>query len=90
MNIDDYKAFLRSKIQATDRCGFDVRDDELNPNNFPHQNVTIKWAIKLGRVGMGIELNPDYYAAGVKYCEATQREVSMPTLFDFFNVDVVK
>ena len=47
-------------------------------------------AMKLGRVGMGIELNPDYYAAGVKYCEATQREVSMPTLFDFFNVDVVK
>jgi len=39
-------------------------------------------------VGMGIELNPDYYAAGVKYCEAMQQEVSMPTLFDFFNVAV--
>jgi len=45
-------------------------------------------AMKLGRVGYGIELNHDYFAAGVKYCEAMQREVSMPTLFDFFNVPV--
>jgi len=45
-------------------------------------------AMKLGRVGMGIELNPEYFAAGVKYCEAMQQEVSMPTLFDFFQVTV--
>jgi DNA modification methylase len=45
-------------------------------------------SMELGRKGMGIELNPEYYAAAVKYCEATQQEVSMPTLFDFFNVKV--
>jgi DNA modification methylase len=47
-------------------------------------------AMKLGRIGIGIELNAEYFAAGVKYCEATQQEVSMPTLFDFFSVDVSK
>ena len=46
-------------------------------------------AMKLGRVGYGIELNPDYYAAGVKYCEATQREKLMPTLFDLLAVEQV-
>lgn len=45
-------------------------------------------AMRLGRKGYGIELNPDYYAAGVKYCEAEQRNQLMPTLFDFFNVKV--
>jgi len=40
-------------------------------------------AMKLGRRGLGIELNPVYYAAGVKYCEAMQQEVQMPTLFDW-------
>jgi DNA modification methylase len=45
-------------------------------------------AMHLGRKGYGIELNPEYYAAGVKYCEAEQRNQLMPSLFDFFNVKV--
>lgn len=46
-------------------------------------------AMKLGRVGYGIELNPEYYAAGVKYCEAMQREAQMPTLFDLIEFESV-
>jgi len=46
-------------------------------------------AMKLDRVGFGIELNPEYYAAGVKYCEIMQQEKSMPTLFDMLALEGV-
>jgi DNA modification methylase len=40
-------------------------------------------AIKLGRKGIGCELNPIYYLDGLKYVEAAAREVATPSLFDF-------
>lgn len=40
-------------------------------------------AVKMGRKGYGIELNPDYYRDGVGYLEAAKDEVETPTLFDF-------
>jgi len=40
-------------------------------------------AMKLDRIGYGIELNPEYYQAGVRYCEQVQQEKLMPTLFDY-------
>lgn len=39
-------------------------------------------AIKLGRRGGASELNTAYFLDGVRYCEAAEREVSMPSLFD--------
>ena len=39
-------------------------------------------AVRLGRRGLGIELNARYFADGAAYCAAAAREVSMPTLFD--------
>lgn len=39
-------------------------------------------AIKLKRYGIGCELNPDYFRDGVRYLQATEAEVSVPTLFD--------
>lgn len=39
-------------------------------------------AIKLGRCGLGCELNPVYWQSGVKYCEDAEVERSTPTLFD--------
>lgn len=39
-------------------------------------------ALQLGRRGRASELNGGYFADGVKYCEAAEREKSMPTLFD--------
>lgn len=44
-------------------------------------------AMKLGRRGAGSELNPAYFADQVHYCIAMEREVSMPTLFDFEATD---
>jgi len=40
-------------------------------------------AIKLGRFGHGIELNQDYYNAGVHYCKKQEEQTLSPTLFDY-------
>jgi SAM-dependent methyltransferase len=39
-------------------------------------------AVKLGRRGLGVELNPRYFRDGVAYVEAAAREAAVPTLFD--------
>lgn len=39
-------------------------------------------ALKLGRQGQAVELNPAYFMDGCKYVEATAREMAMPGLFD--------
>lgn len=40
-------------------------------------------AVKMGRRGYGIELNPDYFRDGVGYLQEAENEMEMPTLFDF-------
>lgn len=45
-------------------------------------------AIKHRRRGVGIELNPGYFLDGVKHCEAMEREVSIPSLFDYAGLRV--
>lgn len=40
-------------------------------------------AVKMGRYGYGIELNPGYFADGVEYCRSAEAQVEQPTLFDF-------
>ncbi len=47
-------------------------------------------AMKLGRRGAGSELNSAYFADQVHYCRAMEREVSMPTLFDWEALDVAQ
>ena len=39
-------------------------------------------AIKLGRRGMGIELNPEYWRNGVKYCRDAESATTQESLFD--------
>ncbi|MFD2755970.1 DNA methyltransferase [Comamonas terrae] len=39
-------------------------------------------ALKLGRRGRGCELSLQYFLDGVSYCQAMEREISMPSLFD--------
>lgn len=39
-------------------------------------------AIKLGRKGVGIELNPGYFTDGAAYCAAAEAQAAMPSLFD--------
>jgi DNA modification methylase len=46
-------------------------------------------AIKLGRKGKASELNTSYFFDGVQYLQAIEREVSMPSLFDFEQEEAV-
>ncbi len=39
-------------------------------------------AVKMGRFGVGVELNPGYWHDGVKYLSAAESEIDAPTLFD--------
>lgn len=40
-------------------------------------------AVKLGRYGIGTELNADYFRDGVGYLQSAEAEQDAPTLFDF-------
>jgi DNA modification methylase len=44
-------------------------------------------AMKLGRRGAGSELNSAYFADQVHYCQAMERQISIPTLFDWEALD---
>ena len=46
---DAYLDFLRAKVPAATRAGFDVRDDEINPLLKPHQRAMVRWACAGGR-----------------------------------------
>lgn len=43
-------------------------------------------AVKMGRQGYGVELNPDYYRDGVGYLQSAEDDIDTPTLFDFMEV----
>ena len=45
-------------------------------------------AIKKGRKGRASELNTGYFMDGIKYLEAAEKEMSMPSLFDALEDDV--
>lgn len=42
-------------------------------------------AMKMGRYGMAVELNPDYFRDGVGYCKAEEETDELPTLFDLID-----
>ena len=56
--------------------------DELIYDPFAGLHTVPYMAIKLGRRGLGCELNPLYWENGVKYCRDAEVQRSMPTLFD--------
>lgn len=43
-----------------------------------------KVAVDMGRYGIGIELNPDYFRDGVGYLREAETKRETPTLFDIF------
>jgi hypothetical protein len=45
-------------------------------------------AMKLGREGLGCELNYDYWVDGTQNLQAMERQVSMPSLFDCLDMDI--
>lgn len=75
---------------------FDIVDRVINQMSMPGETVfdpfgglmTVPYrALKWGRKGIGIELNPTYYLDGVAYCEAEARRLSMPSLFDLIGAE---
>jgi len=73
---------------------FDIVDRAIAQFTMPGETVldpfgglmTVPYrAVKLGRRGIGIELNPGYWRDGVTYCEAAEREMATPGLFDFLD-----
>jgi DNA modification methylase len=44
-------------------------------------------AVKMGRYGHGVELNGEYWEAGVKYCRDAEIEATTPTLFDLLALE---
>jgi DNA modification methylase len=70
---------------------FDIVNRIIRQRSMPGETVldpfgglmTVPYcALKLGRKGIGIELNPRYFADGCKWVEAVSREAAVPTLFD--------
>lgn len=37
----------------------------------------------MGRYGVGVELNPGYFADGAGYLKSAEAQIDQPTLFDF-------
>ncbi len=75
---------------------FDIVDRLIEQFSMPGEMVfdpfagigTVPYcAIKLRRRGVGVELNPGYFADAVRYCEEAEREASTPTLFDLDALD---
>ncbi len=70
---------------------FDIVDRAITQYSMPGETVfdpfaglgTVPYcAVKLGRRGVGVELNPDYWRDGVAYVQAAARKAQVPTLFD--------
>lgn len=75
---------------------FDIVDRCIEQYSMPGETVldpfgglmTVPYcALKLGRRGIGIELNNAYWLDGTAYCAAAVRDMSMPTLFNFDALD---
>jgi DNA modification methylase len=70
---------------------FDIVDRLIEQHSMPGETVldpfgglmTVPYcAVKLGRRGVGFELNNRYFLDGAAYCAAAERGASMPGLFD--------
>lgn len=44
-------------------------------------------ALRSGRRGRGVELNPEYFATAVRYLQAEERKVNMPSLVDLIEAE---
>lgn len=73
---------------------FDIVDRAIAQYSMPGETVldpfgglmTVPYrALKHGRKGVAVELNPAYFLDGCKYVEAAAREMAMPSLFDLLD-----
>jgi len=47
--MNDYDAFLNSKVELASKSGFDISLDKINPALLPHQKAAVQWAVRGGR-----------------------------------------
>lgn len=75
---------------------FDLADRAIAQWSMPGETVfdpfsglgTVAYrALKLGRKGRGIELNSQYFADSAAHCMAMEKEMSMPDLFGFEEIE---
>lgn len=63
-----------------------TNEDDLVFDPFGGLGTVPYRAMHLGRRGRACELNTGYFMDGVKYLEAKEREISMPSLFDALDI----
>lgn len=61
--------------------------DELVFDPFAGIGTVPVRAVLLGRQGLGVELNPGYFADGAEHCAAAERKATMPSLLDLMQVE---
>jgi len=85
---------LKNKVLHVCPLQFDIVERIINRYSNPGETVldpfggimTVPYcAVKRGRKGIGVELNPEYFKDGVGYLQAAEREMGLPTLFDLMN-----
>lgn len=67
---------IQRLIERFSNPGDTILDPFGGVHSVPYQ------AIKMGRKGIGIELNPEYWRMGVSFCERAEQKLLAPTLFD--------
>ena len=89
-----YLEFLQSKMRLSENSGFDIVDRVINRFSNPGETVfdpfaglfTVPFrAMKLGRKGVGTELNPESFRDGLFYLRKQEIDMSAPTLFNMIN-----
>lgn len=89
-----------AKAQALHVCPlqFDIVDRLIDRYSAPGELVfdpfgglfTVPYrALLKGRRGRAVELNPGYFLDGIKYLQAAERQVAMPSLFDLAGLEAV-
>lgn len=61
-DLHTYHQFLTQKTSVAESRGFACDPSEVHPLLKPHQRDIVAWAVKRGRQGYGVELNPEYAA----------------------------
>jgi len=78
---------------------FDIVERAIRGHSMPGETVldpfgglmTVPYlAVKMGRAGIGVELNADYFRDGCGYVEAAARERDVPGLFQWLGIDPVE
>lgn len=86
----------KGKVMHLCPMQFDIAERVINQLSMPGETVLDPFgglmtvpmtAVQMGRKGIGIELNANYFIDGCLYVEAAARQASMPSLFDIAGIE---